>query len=69
MNVKVLKQDGSIVVMDMEEYVKGVVPNEAIPSWPQEALKTQAVAARTYALYFVLQPHPGRAWDICSTTS
>jgi stage II sporulation protein D len=69
MDVRVLKQDGTIVVMDMEEYVKGVVPNEAYSSWPQEALKAQAVAARTYALYFVLQPHPGRNWDICSTTA
>ena len=28
----------------------GVVPNEAIPSWPQPALRAEAVAARTFAL-------------------
>jgi stage II sporulation protein D len=34
----------------IEAYVKGVVPNEMPPSWDLEALKAQAVAARTYAL-------------------
>ncbi|MCQ6278659.1 SpoIID/LytB domain-containing protein [Bacillus sp. EB600] len=36
--------------LPMEDYLKGVVPNEMYPSWPVEALKAQAVAARTYAL-------------------
>lgn len=35
----------------MEEYLYGVVPNEMVPSWPEEALKAQAVAARTIAKY------------------
>ena len=34
----------------LEDYVKGVVPNEMSASWPTEALKAQAVCARTYAL-------------------
>lgn len=34
----------------LEDYVKGVVPNEMSASWPVEALKAQAVCARTYAL-------------------
>lgn len=32
----------------LEDYVKGVVPNEMPASWPLEALKAQAVCARTY---------------------
>lgn len=36
-------------VVNLEEYLLGVVPNEMSPSWPAEALKAQAVAARTYA--------------------
>jgi len=40
-----------INAVDLEEYVKGVVPSEVSSSWHQEALKVQAVAARTYALY------------------
>ena len=34
----------------IEGYVKGVVPCEMPPSWPQPALRAQAVAARTYAI-------------------
>jgi stage II sporulation protein D len=37
--------------VDLEEYVKGVVPSEVSSSWHPEMLKVQAVAARTYALY------------------
>jgi stage II sporulation protein D len=37
--------------VDLEEYVKGVVPAEVNPAWHSEMLKVQAVATRTYALY------------------
>ena len=39
-------------VVPLEDYVRGVVPNELSPGgWPElEALKAQAVAARTYAV-------------------
>jgi stage II sporulation protein D len=36
--------------VELENYVRGVVPNESPGSWPIEALKAQAVAARSYAL-------------------
>lgn len=35
--------------LDMEDYLKGVVPSEMPASWPIEALKAQTVAARSYA--------------------
>lgn len=35
----------------LESYLAGVVPNEVSPAWPDEALKAQAIAARTFALY------------------
>ncbi|MGG3467101.1 SpoIID/LytB domain-containing protein [Neobacillus pocheonensis] len=38
--------------VSMEDYLKGVVPIEMYPSWNIEALKTQAVAARTYAMSY-----------------
>ncbi|HET8579879.1 MAG TPA: SpoIID/LytB domain-containing protein [Nitrospiraceae bacterium] len=49
----VRRAQGLMVIneVDLEEYVKGVVPSEVSSSWHQEALKVQAVAARTYALY------------------
>jgi stage II sporulation protein D len=34
----------------LEDYLKGVVPAESPASWPAEALKAQAIAARTYAI-------------------
>lgn len=49
----VRKGKGFLVInrVDIEEYVKGVVPAEVSSTWHPEMLKTQAVAARTYALY------------------
>ncbi len=40
----------AINVIDLDPYVKGVVAGEMPSSWPLEALKAQAVTARTYAL-------------------
>ena len=40
----------AINALPVDEYVKGVIPLESPASWPIEALKAQAVAARTYAL-------------------
>jgi stage II sporulation protein D len=34
----------------VDQYVKGVIPNESPPSWPAEELKAQAVASRSFAL-------------------
>jgi stage II sporulation protein D len=34
----------------LEQYVKGVMPNEVPPSWPTEELKAQAVAVRSIAI-------------------
>ena len=47
-------EDGRLLVVNtlkLENYLRAVVPKEMIASWPIEALKAQAVAARTYALY------------------
>jgi stage II sporulation protein D len=40
----------AVNALDLESYVRGVVAGESPSSWPAEALKAQAVAARTYAL-------------------
>lgn len=47
--IPVLWLDGNIRQMDMEEYLVGVVLAEMPASFELEALKAQAVAARTYA--------------------
>ncbi|PSF38451.1 sporulation protein [Aphanothece hegewaldii CCALA 016] len=40
----------AVNLVDLESYLYSVVGSEAIATWPIEALKAQAVAARTYAL-------------------
>ena len=40
-----------IATLDIETYLKGVLPAEMPASWPLEALKAQAVAARTFAIF------------------
>lgn len=44
---------GTIITMDIEEYLRGVVPSEVYPSWHAEALKAQAVAAEHTAFITV----------------
>ncbi len=53
--------------VDLEHYLYGVVGAEAVSSWPLEALKAQAVAARTYALYERSRAK-GKLFDLSSTT-
>jgi stage II sporulation protein D len=40
----------AINAVPIDQYVKGVVPNESPSSWPLAALRAQAVAARSFAL-------------------
>lgn len=47
-------QDGRTEPMPLDEYLKGVVPKEMPSSWAMEALKAQAVAARSYAVAYYL---------------
>ncbi|HAC64931.1 MAG TPA: sporulation protein [Cyanothece sp. UBA12306] len=52
--VRLLRQGKGVTavnLVDLEEYLYSVVGSEAYPTWPIEALKSQAVVARTYALY------------------
>lgn len=55
------KDDGLTVVNEvlLEEYLYSVVPSEMPSSYPLEALKAQAVCARTYAYRYLLQPGLG----------
>ena len=53
-SVQLVRRGKGVLVInqvDLEEYVKGVVPAEVNSAWHPEMLKVQAVAARTYALY------------------
>ena len=50
----------AINAVSLEDYVAGVVSRESPSSWPAEALKAQAVAARTYA---ITTSKAGNGWD------
>ena len=56
-----------INLVDTEDYLKGVLPEEMPTDWPAEALKAQAVAARTYALQH-RKRHEGDGFDLCTNT-
>lgn len=50
-DVRVYMSDtGSIKTMKFEKYIEGVVAAEMDPQWPLEALKAQAIVARTFAI-------------------
>jgi hypothetical protein len=63
--IDVTTTDGETLTLDLEDYVKGVLPKEIGTSFPAEAMKAQAVAARTYAVYYVLT----KKKPICTTTT
>jgi len=54
----------AVNVLDLEDYLRGVVPAEMPSGWPLEALKSQAVVARTYAAARI---NPGSYYDLCAT--
>ena len=54
--------------VSLDNYLYGVLPREISHSWPKSALKAQAVAARTYALYHMAK-RKNQSWDVFSTTT
>jgi stage II sporulation protein D len=56
----------AIDYVDLEQYLYSVLGAEMSPTFPAEALKAQAVAARTYALYRS-QSTRNKAFDLDST--
>jgi SpoIID/LytB domain protein len=70
LRVGVLASGDRVTVNDvgLESYLKGVVPLEIPASWSTEAVRAQAVAARTYASYERRHPQAG-AYQLCDTWS
>lgn len=56
----------AVNVVDLEEYLYGVVPSEMPQSYESEALKAQAVAARTYAMT-KLSSHTSYGYQLCDS--
>lgn len=51
--------------VDLERYLKGVLPKEVSAGWPPESLKAQAVASRTYA-FFRMVERASEPYDVAS---
>ena len=64
--LRVKLEDGQIVQMSVDEYLKGVVPTEMGLKKPIEALKAQAIASRSYAV--TTRRHAAEGYDVCVTT-
>ena len=67
---RVLGQQPGVQVVNhlsLEQYIAAVVGSEMPSSWPLEALKAQAVAARSYALAHMARP-ANRNWHLGDTT-
>jgi Stage II sporulation protein len=58
--------NGRVETMLLDEYLKGVVPTEMGLQKPLEALKAQAIAARSYAV--TTRRHALDGFDLCTTT-
>ncbi|MBQ6814898.1 MAG: SpoIID/LytB domain-containing protein [Lachnospiraceae bacterium] len=58
-------------IVELEEYLYGVVPCEMVYAWHKEALKAQAVCARSYAytIGFSTATNITRPYSMCDTTS
>lgn len=56
-----------INVVNLESYIKGVIPYEMSGDWPLEALKAQAVCARTFASRNTKHLST-YGFDVCNTT-
>ena len=68
--VLVVSRPGGLTVVNwvnLEQYLTSVVGAESYPSWGLEALKAQAVAARSYALKFHVNP-ANALYDLDSST-
>jgi len=65
--VKIVNTD-EIKTLPLEEYLRGVVPSEMPALWNAEALKAQAVLARSYAMACVLR-NSSKSYDVNDTVA
>ncbi len=65
--LQILDDNNITIINDinLEEYLYGVVPSESPSSWPMEALKAQAVAARNFAALNIGK-HAKYGFDLCN---
>ena len=70
-DIKIVAEGKNLTVINnilLEQYLYGVIKNEMSPEWSIEAVKAQAVAARTYAINQIDANHKNSGFDVCATT-
>jgi hypothetical protein len=66
-NIRILMADGKVKTMPVEEYLRGVVPQQMSPQFDISALKAQAVTARSFAAYALENPrHAESGANLCT---
>ncbi len=70
--VEVFRTQGSngvtaVNILPVDEYVYGLMVRDISAEWPEHALKAQAVATRTFALYNVGK-HKNEGFDLCASS-
>jgi stage II sporulation protein D len=69
--VRLVRSAGGLTAInkvDMEDYIASVIGKEMYPTWPIEALKAQAVASRSYAVYQMKRPKY-KLFDVADTVA
>ncbi|MBQ9024729.1 MAG: stage II sporulation protein D [Bacilli bacterium] len=66
--IRILRSNNTVENLPIEEYLIGVVSSEVPVSFEKEAIKAQAVAARTYALK-QMENRKNESYDVTDTTS
>lgn len=66
--IKVVLENKKVISLPLEKYVLGVLSKEVPEDWPLEAIKAQAVASRTYAMYRKSHPRDPQ-YDVSATTA
>ena len=67
-NIRILRSNNTVENINLEDYLIGVVSSEVPVSFKKEAIKAQAVAARTYALKQI-QNNQNESYDVKDDTS
>lgn len=67
--IRVLRSDGTVVIMELEAYITGVVLAEMPATFEREALKSQAVVARTYTMRARNGKSKHQEADVCTVSS
>ncbi len=63
----ITQRAGLLNVLDVEQYLYGVLPAEVGASWPTEALRAQAIISRSYVLKRSLEVRSEKGYDVVDT--